>query len=220
MLHRDARINIPGACSLEFQSVMQILMECLLKWDAKTQTSKGKGILGTVLAFAGADEEQGHKTLHQHWQIWVEEINWTLRDCLFHKDSTTRTKVRNSFCKQIDNVICANYGSDLCITHKCVDKNKNKELKTNIADNLFKENKPFYFRRARHKELCDEVKEGIMYCGECNKTITTVDIVNKSVQKWRDTIFPGNRAQLNRPDTNIPLGRKGWILLHILSCTS
>jgi hypothetical protein len=128
-----------------------------------------------------------------------------LRDCLFHKDSTTRTEAQNSFCKHIDNEICANYGSDLCITHKCVDKNKDKELKTDIADNLFKENKPCYFRRARHKELCNEVKGGIMYCGECNKTITTVYIVNKSVQRWRDTIFPGNRAQLNRPDTNIPL---------------
>jgi hypothetical protein len=57
VLHRDARINNPGACSLEFQSVMQILTECLLKRETKTQTSKGKGILGTIIAFAGADEE-------------------------------------------------------------------------------------------------------------------------------------------------------------------
>jgi len=64
VLRRDARINNPGACSLEFQSVMQILTESLLKWDNKTLTSKGKGILGTVIAFAGADEEQGCKTLH------------------------------------------------------------------------------------------------------------------------------------------------------------
>jgi hypothetical protein len=64
VLRRDARINNPGACSLEFQSVMQILTECLLKWNTKTQTSKGKNILGTVIAFAGADEEQGCKTLH------------------------------------------------------------------------------------------------------------------------------------------------------------
>jgi hypothetical protein len=84
VLHRDARINNPGACSLEFQSVMQLLMECLIKWDTKTQTSKEKGILGTVIAFAGADEEQGHKTLHRYWQIWVEEIDQTIRDCLFH----------------------------------------------------------------------------------------------------------------------------------------
>jgi hypothetical protein len=56
-----------------------------------------------------------------------------------------------------------------------------------------------------HKDLCNEVKGGIMYCGECDKYITTVDIVNQSLQRLRDAIIPGNRAQLNRPDTNIPL---------------
>jgi hypothetical protein len=64
----------------------------LLKWYTKRQTSKRKGILGTVLALAGANEEKGHKTLHQHWQIWVEEINQRLGDCLFCKDTTTRNE--------------------------------------------------------------------------------------------------------------------------------
>ncbi len=62
-------MKYPGACSLEFQSVMQILTKCMLRWDTKTQSSTGKGILGLVLAFSGADEEQGRKTLHPHWQI-------------------------------------------------------------------------------------------------------------------------------------------------------
>ncbi len=139
MLRRDARINNPGACSLEFQSVMQILKECLLKWDTKTQTSKGKGTLGTVIAFAGADEEQGRKTLHQHWQIWVEEIDQTIRDYLFHKDDTTRAEARNIFLKHIDNVISASYGLDLYISHRCVNKDQNEEMKIDITDNLLKE---------------------------------------------------------------------------------
>ncbi len=69
VLRKDARLNNPGACLFEFQSVMQILTEHMLKWDTKTKTSTGKGILGTVRAFAGADEEQGQKTLHQPWQF-------------------------------------------------------------------------------------------------------------------------------------------------------
>jgi hypothetical protein len=68
VLQRDTRLQYPGACSLEFQSVMQILTKCMLRCDTKTQSSKGKGILG-------ADEEQGRKTLHRHWQIWVQELN-------------------------------------------------------------------------------------------------------------------------------------------------
>ena len=47
-----------------------------------------------------------------------------------------------------------------------------------------------------------------MYCGGCNQTVSTVDIVNMSLQRWRDTLNPGKRAQLNRPDTNIPLSKE------------
>ncbi len=68
-MQKGIQLNHPGACSLEFQSVMQIQMKCMLIWDIKKQTSKGKGILGTVVEFSAADEEQGRKTLHQHWQI-------------------------------------------------------------------------------------------------------------------------------------------------------
>jgi len=92
VLRKNARLNNPGACSLEFQSIMQILTECMLKWDIKSKSSTGKGILGTVRAFAGADKEQGRKTLHRHWQIWVEDINQSLRNALFDKDNNTRNK--------------------------------------------------------------------------------------------------------------------------------
>ena len=69
----------------------------MLKWDTKTKTSKGKGILGTVWSFFCADEEQGQNKLHQHWQIWVEEINQTLRNVLFDKDHETRKKAKHNF---------------------------------------------------------------------------------------------------------------------------
>jgi hypothetical protein len=48
-----------------------------------------------VLAFSAADEEQGKKTLHRHWQIWVKEIDQTLRNCLFHEDVSVRNTARN-----------------------------------------------------------------------------------------------------------------------------
>jgi hypothetical protein len=138
-LQKNIRLNHPGACSLEFQSVMQILIECMLRWDIKKKTSKGKGILGTVLAFFAANEEQGRKTLHCHWQIWVKEINKTLRNCLFHEDDTLRYIARKTICKQIDNVITASYGTEFCITHKCVNENNDLVNKQDIAEVLFQE---------------------------------------------------------------------------------
>ena len=44
-----------------------------------------------------------------------------------------------------------------------------------------------------------------MYCAECNKTMSTVDIVNNSLKRWRDTVLSNERTRHNRPDTNIPL---------------
>ena len=70
-LCKRTRLRYPGACSLEYQSQVQILIQCqcLIQRDSKTQKEKGKGILGTTLAFAPADEEQGRGTLHSHWQV-------------------------------------------------------------------------------------------------------------------------------------------------------
>ncbi len=155
----------------------------MLRWDTKTQSSKGKGILGTVLAFSGADEEQGRKTLHQHWQIWVQELNQTLQDCLFDTDATKRKDAQITFCQHIDNVISASYGPDLSIMHRCIDGDENEQLKIGIANNLFREKDPTHFRCARHKELYDKVKGGIMYCPDCKQTMSTMDIVNKALQK-------------------------------------
>jgi hypothetical protein len=124
---------------LEFQSIMQILMECMLRWDVKKKTTRRKGILGTVVAFSAADEGQGRKTLHRHWQIWVTEINQTVQNCLFHEDITIRDRARKTFCQQINNVITASYGAELCITHNCLNENNVVVCKHDMVQNLFQE---------------------------------------------------------------------------------
>ncbi len=208
VLRKDVRLKTPGACSLEFQSVMQIVVECILRWDIKKKTSKGKGILGTVLAFFAADEEQGRKTLHRHWQIWVKEIDETLRNCLFHEDHVARDIARRSFCKQIDNVLTASYGSELCIIHKCKKEGSGVINKQDIAEVLFEERDPYIFRRARHKELCVDIDGGLMSCSDCEEIISTSSIINNCLQKWRNTIIPGEQSQHYRPDTIIPLSKE------------
>ncbi len=115
---------------------MQILTECMLKWDIKSQSSTGKGILRTVRAFAGTNEEQGRKTLHRHWQIWVEDINQSLRNALFDKDNNTRNKARQTFIKHINNPISTSYGPQFCVTHKCISKNDQELSKTDIPENI------------------------------------------------------------------------------------
>ena len=166
----------------------------LIKMDIKTKSSTGKGILGTVLAFAGANEEQGRKTLHQHWQIWVKELSQTLRNSLFHKNVEIKDKARRMFFGIIDRVVCASYGQGVCITHRCVDQNNTYTMKHDIPQNIFKQKESDIFRQARNKDACEKVKGEIMYCEDCDKTISTVDIINQSLQTWRDSIITGERA--------------------------
>jgi hypothetical protein len=78
-------------------------------------------------------------------------------------------------------------------------------LKTDIPENIFKEKDPDCFQKARHKELYDNVRGGIMFCKDCEQTISTTDIVNQSLKRWKGTVIQGIRAQDNRPDTIIPL---------------
>ena len=100
VIRKETRLKYPGACSLEFQSVMDIFTSCLLKWDINTRTSTGRGILGIVRAFFAADEEQGRKTLHRHWQIWIKEMNQTLRNALFDNNPITMMEARKTFLEE------------------------------------------------------------------------------------------------------------------------
>ena len=58
----------------------------MLQWDSKKHEPKGKGILGRVIAFAPAHKEQGRRTLHSHWQVWVEDLSPQIREDLFSPD--------------------------------------------------------------------------------------------------------------------------------------
>ncbi len=80
-------------------------------------------------AFAGTNEEQGRKILHRHWQIWLEDMNQSLQNALFDKDTNTRNKARQTFIKHINNLISTSYGPQFCFTHKCISESDQEESK-------------------------------------------------------------------------------------------
>ncbi len=127
---------------------------------------------------------------------------------MFHKDITIRDKAGRTFCKQINNVITASYGAELCITQNYLNENNDVVPKQETVQNIFQEQDPSTFRRACHKELCTEIQGGLMSCSDCGKIISTSDIINSCLQRWRDIIIPSNRLKDNRPDTIIPLSKE------------
>jgi hypothetical protein len=127
---------------------------------------------------------------------------------LFHEDDTARDIAGKTFCKHIDNVITASYGSEFHITQKCVKESNDFINKQDFAEVLFQERDPCIFWRARHKELCADVQGGLMSCSDCGEIISTSNIINHCLQEWRNTIIPGEQSQHYRPDTIIPLSKE------------
>ena len=82
ILRRDVSLKYPGACSLECQSAVQILLKCQFGWDPKQQKGE-RGIFGKLLTIGVGHKEQGQKTLHGHWNMWIKNLRKT-KESLFH----------------------------------------------------------------------------------------------------------------------------------------
>jgi len=200
---------------LEYQNLKQIIIETLLQWDVKKQTAKGVGIVGTTLAFAPADEEQGRLTLHSHWQIWTKELNQDVRDMLFDNDEEKRSKARQFFCAHIDEIMSATYGTEIKVTHKCHEGDVKTDtpvectqgdteiVKTDLVENIFRERKPRIIRNARHKKLSIDVKGEVLECPVCNETISTPSLINLALARWKEYAIQGITE--SRPDLTLPI---------------
>ena len=91
IVRRQTRKRYPGACSLEFQNVMDIVLKCLLNWDSEQKKSLGTGMVGDLVAWNQTVEEQGPGSLHAHWQLFTKQLSTKARLDLFHRDAVIYT---------------------------------------------------------------------------------------------------------------------------------
>ena len=181
------RLKYPGACSLEYQNVIEIFITCLLKWNRDKQKSDGPGILGNVIAFAPAHEEQARYTLHSHWQVWVEELSGSKREGLFDVDPVKREQNRKEFYKYVDSVMKASYTTPLCFDHSCTASNDTR-------NNKIKESELQHFRNARNEAYCRRIEGRVLECSKCEKRFSPKEMVENTFNKRLESygIFPGN----------------------------
>ena len=118
-LRSTQRTMYPGACSLAYLHLTEIVTACLLGWDFKKRVGTG-GVFGVLEAFARTDEEQGRKTLHGHWLLWIKHFN-EMRDALHSERAAQATEAREAFLKYVDQTICASYNSEFVVYHECTD---------------------------------------------------------------------------------------------------
>lgn len=203
-LRDKQRTSYPGACSLEYQDLVRILIEDLLQWDPVKQESKGKGILGSLLASAGANEEQGRNTLHSHWQFWTKELDSEIRDALFDNDPQVKNKARRKFINIIDQIAAANLGDDFEVIHDCeaayIHGIHHPESLEYTSDKHFTNREDQVFRDARNKILAPPLKGRVTSCIHCKNPISTSDIINLALQGWKDIALQhGSNIQADLP---------------------
>src|SRR6056300_2106884 len=183
-VRKNARSDYPGACSLVYQHLMQIVTECLIGWDPHTQSGR-KGVFGVPIAYSRTDEEQGRKTLHSHWQIWVKNFNKT-RDALFHTDDRKRKAARDALISYIDKVVCASYGTDFVVTHECgAEKEHDGPVTKRMHEILLEVEDKNTLRKAQHQDHCLDVKGKVLECKHCGKTFSPKECINMGVNHER-----------------------------------
>jgi hypothetical protein len=172
---------------------MSVVIECLLNWDVKRQKSKGPGVLGNIIAFARADEEQGRGSLHSHWQIWVEELSQKVRDMLFDQNKDKRHQAREEFYRYIDEVMCASYGSDLRVSHVC-DEEVGANSKNPVpqpVNEIFESREPQILRDARHAGKCRGIGGKVMTCKQCPYCVSADELLLSDIQRrYREEMEP------------------------------
>ena len=102
------RKQSPGACALEYESMLQIVIENLIGWNHETHTGV-KGIFGVPLAYADCCEEQARYTLHSHISVWIEDFH-DVRDLMFHEDQSVADKARIILQQYFCNIAQSTFG--------------------------------------------------------------------------------------------------------------
>jgi hypothetical protein len=175
--------------------------------------------MGKLVAWARADEEQGRKTLHSHWQLWVESFN-KCRDSIFSDDNDTRNDARYQLLDYVDKVISSSYGNEFVTCHTCtptftpgqlqLEGNKVQSpvvtLVPKLVKDVFQERDDKYLRHARHKDHCFDIEGKVMKCKTCAQEISTTEMINEALGHWI------NMSSNSTHSSNAPLDLKksGW----------
>ena len=94
----STRINYPGLCAIDFERMLDIIIEDLIGWDTSTRENKKNfGLFGDIDAWTYAVEEQGRKTLHAHFLLWVTGYNDMIKELNSSIDTSGYMDIEKTF---------------------------------------------------------------------------------------------------------------------------
>jgi hypothetical protein len=174
----ELRIAYPGYCCYDFEIILNIIERHVLGWDTKNVCSYDNGgVFGMVDAFVAAVEEQGRKTLHAHYAIYLNEWNNVLEE-LFNSNENVRESIEHEISSYFDTI-----GSTKILGNRIQHSCKGKGLQSSQVESHLKERdytvvSKHQLRDLRHEEGC-RFRNGIfVQCNECNTKFNCEDLAS------------------------------------------
>jgi len=169
----NIRTSYPGLCSFDFENIIHITINDLLGWDTTKKINKpNTGIFGELDGYCYAVEEQGRKTLHAHFLIWLK--GWTnvldglgdvsQRDNYAEALKTYSYSIQSNILHKGREIFCDCGNSLMTNSRKCTDQD---------------------IRNLRCENIATSIGGGqaILMCINCNKNYSSNELATLAVDK-------------------------------------
>ena len=191
-MRQQARLDHPGICAEEYERIIHLVIKHLFNWDLDKKKSNGVGIFAEICAFCLATEEQGRKSLHGHFLLFVR--NWkhvldAIQRCsneLSQDKMTVKNASRqgkNLYMNACSACLFDDFAPNMPLSrvpvfhHKdCRGKRRGDQMRYTIVPVANQS-----IREMRHKQHCHRHEGRIASCAKCHKTFTANGIVSRAI---------------------------------------
>jgi hypothetical protein len=180
------RLDNPGACAREYNSIMQIIMETLVGWNFKEQKQGHFEIFGEFMGWCNTTEEQARYTLHSHVLLFIAQFD-QLISLLWLDSEHIRRKAKDELTKYMEPTMSSTYKlleEDYGHRKRDVEHDDPNSL-CRIIPSVVPDQT---IRNMRHQRLCHMLKGIKAKCEGCNQTFTSQKIIWNAVDNWVDKL--------------------------------
>ena len=207
----ETRLKYPGLCAEEYERIVHLVIKHLFNWDIKKQCSNGIGIFAEILAFTLATEEQGRKTLHGHFLLfvkgWKQILDIIQKSNLFCQDETAQFAARATAKAFYMNACSARLFSDFEPKKplKAIPVFYHSECRyvRGPIDKMRYTVSPVpdqQLRDMRHQKKCGAFEGHIATCQKCKRKFSANEIVRNALNVHMST---NNSVSYEFPEENV-----------------
>lgn len=184
---RDLRLKFPGITALSYEMLNRILFRDVIGWDMdKCEPTEKIGIFGRCIAVALAVEEQGRKTLHGHYTIWIEGYNEMLDKVHNGPRVMQRREAEKEVCEYV------NHANTTKLFHTANQRELQEAFDHSCKETISRKRKlpdvvEFQqLRNLRHRHGFRETMGKFASCQHCGKTWTYEELLADFLMKGKN----------------------------------